>query len=520
VTAPRLVPLVPPVVLLGPPGVGKSTVGRALAARLGFTFIDLDERAGADRFTVDGELRFRLREHLALAQALTEGAVVIAAGAGIVDVDENAPLLQRALLVHLHAPADVCLTRLQTSPRPWLSLSSPSGWPAIYAAREGTRPDTRTHLGGAAVDASGPSDDVVVALVDAIRRWRLPHQPDHDVSDLLQLDDPAFSGRSFVIADAVVADRLPRTDLVLALTPADKRLATVEAILSVLVREGVRRSDMVVAVGGGVLLDVVGLAAALHHRGTPWRAVPTTLLAMVDAGIGGKTAVDVMSVVGAGAGSGSFPQRGEAGRGAQAVTRNAAGVIHAPRSTCVWPGFVQTNDDDLRRHGRAEMLKHALLWGAGDLEDAIAVDATAIARSRGYKQAVVGCDLQEIHLRHALNLGHTVGHALESVLGIPHGDAVLHGLRAALWLSVEVAGLDVDAAHRARAAIARLAPPSLPPLGADVVDALVAACGRDKKGDASGIRFVLLQAPGAPVFATVPESVVRQAIWSLSTAPA
>jgi len=496
----RLVPLVPPVVLLGPPGVGKSTVGRALATRLGFTFIDLDERAGADRFSIDGELRFRLREHLALAQALTEGAVVIAAGAGIVDVDENAPLLQRALLVHLHAPADVCLARLQTSPRPWLSSSSPSGWPAIYAAREGRRPDTRTRLGGAAVVASGPVDDVVVALVDAIRRWRLPHQPDHDVSDLLQLDDPAFSGRSFVIAEAVVADRLPRTDLVLALTPADKRLATVEAILSVLVREGVRRSDMVVAVGGGVLLDVVGLAAALHHRGTPWRAVPTTLLAMVDAGIGGKTAVDVL-VDGA-------------------VTRNAAGVIHAPRSTCVWPGFVQTNDDDLRRHGRAEMLKHALLWGAGDLEDAIAVDATAIARSRGYKQAVVTSDLHETHLRHALNLGHTVGHALESVLGIAHGDAVLHGLRAALWLSVEVAGLDVESANCARAVIARLAPPSLPPLGADVVDTLVAACGRDKKGDASGIRFVLLQAPGAPVFATVPGSVVGQAIWSLSTAPA
>jgi 3-dehydroquinate synthetase/shikimate kinase len=497
--APRLVPLVPPVVLLGPPGVGKSTVGRALAARLGFTFIDLDERAGADRFSLDGELRFRLREHLALARALTEGSVVIAAGAGIVDVDENAPLLQRALLLHLHASAEVCLTRLQTSPRPWLS-SAPTGWPAIYAAREGKRPQTRTELGGAAVDASGPVDDIVVALVDTVRRWRLPHQPDSDVSDVLQLDDPACTGRSFVIADAAVANRLPRTDLVLALTPADKRLATVEAILSVLVREGVRRSDMVVAVGGGVLLDVVGLSAALHHRGTPWRAVPTTLLAMVDAGIGGKTAVDVMS--------------------ADGVTRNAAGVIHAPRSTCVWPGFLQTNDDSLRRHGRAEMLKHALLWGAGDLEDAIAVDATAIARSRGYKQAVVGCDLQEIHLRHALNLGHTVGHALESVLGIAHGDAVLHGLRAALWLSVEVAGLDVDAAHRARAVIARLAPPALPPLGADVVDALVAACGRDKKGDASGIRFVLLQAPGAPVFATVPASVVRHAILSLSTATA
>lgn len=480
--------LVPPVVLVGPPGVGKTTVGPAVADALGLRFVDLDVRADAASY--DGsrasEASFRVREHRALRAALHEGAVVIAAGGGITDADDNRALISRALVIALDAPASVCLTRLGGSTRPWLSGSDDER-ARTYAAREADRPDVRRALARSSVDARGDVHDVVGAVVAAARAARMRVVPDADVADALDVvgDATARGARAFVVADPRVAAALPHVDHAVAIDGAHKRLANVDALLAVFAAAGLRRTDTIVAVGGGVLLDVTGLAAGLYHRGTPWRAVPTTLLAMVDAGLGGKTAVDVVAADGA-------------------VTRNGAGLIHAPASAHVWPGFLRTLADDALRHGRAEMLKHALLAGDTDLVAACATDASAIALSRGFKRAVVDVDAHERHLRHALNLGHTFAHALESVTGIAHGDAVLFGLRAALTLSERTAGLRAHEADRARVAVEGLSPPDLRLDGAERAR-LHAALERDKKGG----RYVVLRALGEPVL--VPRAAVADA---------
>lgn len=515
-------PLVPPIVLLGPPGAGKSTIGPRLAAQLRFAFVSLDERALAERFVTDGEARFRVREHLALRAALTDapgGAVVVDAGAGIVDIDENLPLLERALCIVVDADDDTTLARLvqAATPRPWLvGASDPA---AVLRAREAGRGARRLGLvaatGGAVVDARAAVSDVVAAAIAAVAASRLPITADADVHHALQVWTGG-PGRPFVIADPHVADLVEGSgvdvDLALHIAPLDKRLATVERILGTLVQAGVKRGDTIVAVGGGVLLDVVGLAAALHHRGTAWRAVPTTLLAMVDAALGGKTAVDIDAVRRDIDRDIDIDEDGGDGRDTTLRIRNAAGALHAPVSAHVWPGFLRTLDVEQLRQGRAEMLKHALLAN-DDLDAAVAgpLDVALLARSRGIKGAIVRRDPDERHLRHALNLGHTVAHGLESGLGLPHGDAVLHGLRAALWLSQQTAGLDVAAADAARAAIARLQPPPLPHLDDGQLRDLAAACRRDKKGG----RLVLLRAPGEPVLADVDDSAVLAAVRTL-----
>lgn len=509
----RLMPLVPPIVLLGPPGAGKSTLGPKLAARLGFSFVSLDERAQADRFVIDGELRFRLREHHALAAALHDapgGAVVIDAGAGIVDLEENRALLARALCLVVDVDLPTSLSRLQraSSLRPWLvGTDDPLG---VLRAREAGRDAHRAQLvaltHGRSLDGRHSTDDVLGAALVAVRSSRLPRADDVDVVSVFDALG-GIAGRAFVVADAHVVDVISASgvtvDLALSLRPVDKRLALVEQILGAFVKAGVSRQDTILAIGGGLLLDVVGLAAALHHRGTPWRAVPTTLLAMIDAAMGGKTAVDVELDVDVDL------DRGATGR---LRVRNAAGALHAPRTTHVWPGFLRTLGSDELRQGRAELLKHALLVD-DDLDEAVCcpLDREHIARSRGIKRAVVERDPTERHLRHALNLGHTIGHGLESVVDIAHGDAVLHGLRAMLWLSQRCVALDDESAARARAAIATLAPPPLPVLSSTQRESIVAACRRDKKNG----RFVLLRALGEPVLFDVDEDLVRAAVVAL-----
>ena len=484
-----LVPLVPPIVLLGPPGAGKTAVGPLLASALGFSFVDLDDVVGVHHLVDEGLASFRVREHLALIER-ARGAVVVAAGAGIADTAASRAFLQRCLCLTIDVDVDTALPRLLASAsRPWLQ-GAPDQQRDQWMAREAGRPALRAALSAGCVDGRQPFDDVAAHLRSLVEQHGLGCDAHDDVDDALRL------GAGFVVADAAVAHRLTRCDLVVDVGIEGKRLATVERILEAWSRKGIDKRDGVTGVGGGAVLDLVGLAAGLYQRGAPWRAVPTTLLAMVDAALGGKTAVDLVVD--------------------DVVVRNAAGLFHAPASSCVWPGFLSTLPPAGLRHGRAEMLKHELLMDSDDDDDHVDGDdddddrlAASIRRSRGLKRFVVDRDPYEAHLRMALNLGHTFAHAFESRFGIAHGDAVLHGLSRMLQVSVDVAGLSGGYARSVMKRIDDLDPPPLPALDDDDRRALLAAVARDKKGAG---RLVLLRRPGRAVVATVDDDVIAEAL--------
>ena len=266
-----------------------------------------------------------------------------------------------------------------------------------------------------------------------------------------------------------------------------KTLAEVEAICEVLSARGIQRDGFVVAVGGGVLTDLAGLAAALFLRGVPWVSVPTTLLAQVDAGLGGKTGANLRA------------------------GKNLVGAFHQPRLVVCDPDLLTTLPLRERWSGLAEVVKCALLEGGEllercerDLEKAAAGDALALAPliegAVRLKARIVAGDEREGGARAFLNLGHTVGHALEAATQyahFTHGEGVALGLRGALAIS------PLPERERALALVRRLPVAVDCKLDADQREAALQAMTRDKKARGGRVRFVLLDAIAAPRLAEV-----------------
>jgi 3-dehydroquinate synthase len=258
-----------------------------------------------------------------------------------------------------------------------------------------------------------------------------------------------------------------------------KTLRTAERLYDRLATMRLERGECVVAVGGGVTGDIAGFVAATWRRGVDLIQVPTTLLAMVDASVGGKVAVDL-------------PQG-----------KNLVGAFHPARQVMVCPSFLATLPLRERWAGLAEVVKTALLAGGELFENVEAslegladgtVDAAGIIESCiAFKAAVVGRDPHERGERAVLNLGHTLGHALEAAGGFErllHGEAVAWGLWAALSLS----GLE---APRALRLVDRLPRVTLAGIARDEVIAHVRG---DKKSAGGEPRFVLLDDVGRPRF--------------------
>ena len=444
------------IVLMGLPGSGKTTIGKAVAQRLGRRFIDVDYeiaratgRAPAETLALDGEPALRTLERDAVSEAVQSGGAVIATGGGTVIEPLNRWLLmEHGLRVSLEAPIKQLVDRLRadtTTPRPLLGGDLEAGLrrtaetrASVYAASD------------VQVDASGGVDSAVTAVLGAVEEWQQTQwRPLLDAAfDRQHPIGPARGrlsiGRGLTEAKlkealgvrdtpAVLADRaaLDANPSLSAALPADrmcviqggeqvKTMARLEQVLHWLAAMNVERSDPLIVVGGGSVGDLGGLAAALHRRGIPLVIVPTTWLAQVDSAIGGKVAIDLPEA------------------------KNGVGAF--------WPASLIVEDIDLlgtlpverRRDGLAECLKAGLigdplLWqlveerGCPALEGRDPAAAYAISeRAIRVKLDIVDRDPFESGERRKLNLGHTIGHALEIESGytLAHGTAVCLGLRA------------------------------------------------------------------------------------------
>lgn len=315
--------------------------------------------------------------------------------------------------------------------------------------------------------------------------------------------DPAPAGGTALVTDRTVAAllpaglaRLPRYEL-----EPGERHKTWEALGRLLVAldaAGLDRDGTVLAVGGGVVTDLAGLAASLHRRGVEWTAVPTTLVGQVDAALGGKTAVNL---------SGG---------------KNAVGSVHPPRAVLVDPELLATLPGAELRAGMAEVLKTALVSGEALLADVERLASADFARARAAaveviaaclscKGALVERDLLDHGARRALNLGHTFGHALEAASrgALRHGEAVGLGLLCAARLAGARGGQD-DLEGRLRATLGRWGLPVATVVDDDAVEAHL---GRDKKRRAGRNVFVLPLAPGRVELADdVSKEEVRRAL--------
>ncbi len=280
---------------------------------------------------------------------------------------------------------------------------------------------------------------------------------------------------------------------------AAKTWSVLGRLLEELVRRGLRRDGGIVALGGGTVGDVAGFAAALALRGVPVVQAPTTLLAASDSALGGKTAVNLPS------------------------GKNLAGAFHAPRLVVVDTSALETLSSRAYRSGLAEVVKTSMLDAGfhrkmAGLETPLAARepaavAEAVRRSLVAKaRAVAGDPFERTGERAALNLGHTVGHALETASDhrLEHGEAVAWGLLAALRLSVARAGLAPGTAEALSGRVSRLVSPPRP--GAAAVRAVPALLRADKKADRTGLRAVLLARPGRVLLARVEAGELVEAL--------
>lgn len=299
----------------------------------------------------------------------------------------------------------------------------------------------------------------------------------------------------------------PRKMLVLTVTPgeASKSLDAAAPLYQALAEARIDRSDLILTLGGGVVGDLGGFIAATWHRGIPFIQVPTTLEAAIDASVGGKTALNLPA------------------------GKNLVGVFHQPAGVVIDTAFLATLPQRDFVAGLAESVKHAairsepfLAWHEQHADAVLARDPTMleelIASNCRIKAEIVARDERESGLRAILNYGHTVGHAIEHLLGydLRHGECVALGMIVAGELSCRQAGLARAGADRIASLLARFGLPTRLPRRLEPAD-IVETCRLDKKVRSGALQFVLLRSIGDPLrSASVPESVLADAISAIN----
>lgn len=328
--------------------------------------------------------------------------------------------------------------------------------------------------------------------LEALGRYLAPLRPTCIVVVSNEIVAPLYAGR----VEAACAEVAPTSLVTLPDGEQHKRWEGIARILDGLVAARADRKSVVLALGGGVVGDMAGFAASIYMRGIRFVQVPTTLLAQVDSSVGGKTGINL-----------------DAGK-------NLVGAFHQPVAVVADTDTLKTLPARELSAGLAEVLKHGLLADADyfaeverDLPVLRACDpsalARAIARSCEIKAGVVSRDEHETGERALLNLGHTFGHAIESLTGYGtwlHGEAVGCGLCLAADLSWRLGYLDEAAVERVRRAVSAAGLPTrIPGLS---LDAAIESMRGDKKSEAGEIRFILLESLGRAIQRPVPHEAL------------
>jgi shikimate kinase/3-dehydroquinate synthase len=517
-----------PLLLGGFMGTGKSTVGPIVATQANVPFVDLDATIElatgstiATIFDSAGEPAFRKLEADTLRHLLTspEPRVIALGGGTLVDPSLRNEALSKAHVVNLVAHPDTIHKRLHSPGRPLLdnatnplerirSLLASRTHAYIDAHARICTDDRQPHDVAHSVLYAWHDRALLVRTSTTSYAARITHDAPRALVELIRTLAPSSV---FVVTDqnvdplyaqpAIDALRIANIPVsgTVVLTPgeAHKQWPAVQQILESLVANGADRNSLVIAIGGGVVSDIAGFAASILLRGVRWIAVPTTMLSMVDAAVGGKTAVDL------------------------GLAKNAVGAFHQPAGVIIDPSYTRTESNRAYISGLAEVLK------SGAIADPVLVDfvqnntaqildrdPTAIEemihRSLQVKTNIVSRDERESSERMLLNFGHTIGHGLEAASNysrLTHGEAVALGMIAILRFGQARGVTTPETANRIEAILAALGLPTN--LAEEPLEDALALVVFDKKRVASNLRIVLLEQIGKPRLDVVPINDVR-----------
>lgn len=523
------------IILTGFMGTGKTTVGRLLAERLGRRFVDMDTlletqfgKPISSVFAEEGEPVFRAAERALCVQLAQEQGLVISTGGGaLVDPANRAVLGQTGVLLCLTATVEEILQRIEAADdRPLLGERS------ARRERIASLLQSRRDAYGAIphqVDTTGrtPEQIVVQALVELEAAAEAPgmsvlpvRTPEGQYGICLGDGLLRHAGRllvrrglrpgpAAVVTNSMVAEHHAETlaDSLRAagfephfcLVPEGeqhKTLATVASLYDQFLAAKLDRNSPIIALGGGVIGDMTGFAAATYLRGAPFVQIPTTLLSMVDASVGGKTGVDL-------------PQG-----------KNLVGAFKQPVAVIIDTAVLGSLPPAEFASGMAEVIKHGII-GAPALFETLETGLPAhykhlVADAVRVKIAVVEEDPFEQGRRAVLNLGHTFGHAIELVsnFSIRHGEGVALGTVAATQMAAALGRCDPALVERVRAVMLRHRLPVQ--RNGYRPDAILTAMGHDKKRAGKTLRFIIPQAIGDVVIIDNPGSeYVRNALCAV-----
>lgn len=489
--------------IYGPPGSGKSSLGKMLADELEMPFVDLDKtivevngKSIPEIFQQEGEAGFRTKELAAIVEASkTQPSIISLGGGALLSPAACDVVSQTGQVICLDAGLDTILQRLnhESSGRPLLAGDTADrlrrlledrwehyrSFPIRLVNEAIELPElvwkAQVLLGAFRVKAMGPAYDVRV-------------KPDGLAGIGEELRQRGLRGPVAVITDqrvgplygAVAQKSLQDAGYavsVYALPPGEehKNINSVISIWEHLIQEKIERASTILALGGGVVGDMTGFAAATYVRGVAWVNVPTTLLAMVDSSLGGKTGIDLPKA------------------------KNMVGAFYPPRFVLIDPQVLQTLPERELRNGLAEVVKHGIIDDpelfercSTSLEQAAGQLDWIVRRAAAVKVKVIEQDPYEKDLRQALNLGHTIGHGVEMVSGfqLSHGESVAIGMVAESRLAESTGLGSDDLTHRIEKTLAGIGLPTEIP-GNMAIQDIIEVMQHDKKRLGGKVRFAL-----------------------------